>query len=511
MTVNRENTQMRFTRFSVAVLGLAALSAVACSTDLTSLNTNPNSPTSAPAPTLFTAATVSTLGTFNGSFQTLSMTSLFAQHMAQVQYVDEDRGHIRTTTIDGLYAGQYIGPLEDYKKVIDQGDAAVKPNISGPARVMQSWVFQNMTDLWGDIPYSEALGGDVVGGTLKPKYDAQKDIYTGLLKTLTDASVAMGPGISAADPGLGSADPIYKGDVAKWVKFSNSLRARMALRMIKADPAKAATELSAALAAGVISSNADNAMMAWPGDGVYDNPLSANFSTRDDHRVSKTLLDTMIKLGDPRVSIYAQPTKADPTVYAGLQNALDNITVTPFFNTTSRAGAIFYPGATSYGTFGTSAGKKTPSYVLTFAEVSFIRAEAANRGIAGLTPAQAAAFYDAGVTASITQWGGTAAAAATYLAKPGVAYVPGATGLQQIGLQKWVALFTQGTEAWSEWRRTGNPTTILPGPKMYSDVLCWPVRLLYSGNEQTVNAVSLAAAIARQGADTQCTKVWWAK
>ena len=143
---------------------------------------------------------------------------------------------------------------------------------------MQSWIFQNMTDLWGDIPYSEALKGDVVGGPLKPKYDTQKDIYYGLLKTLTDASTAMKAGRN--DPGLGGADPIYKGDIAKWLKFSNSLRARMAMRMSKADPAKATAELSAAFSApgGVMTSNADNAMLVWPGDGVFDNPWAANFA-----------------------------------------------------------------------------------------------------------------------------------------------------------------------------------------------------------------------------------------
>jgi len=180
----------------------------------------------------------------------------------------------------------------------------------------------------------------------------------------------------------------------------------------------------------------------------------------------------MVTLNDPRVPIYAQPTKNDPTKYIGLQNGMDNVTVTPFFNTTSRPGAIFYPGATVYGTFGTAAGKQTPSYIMTAAEVAFIQAEAANRGIGGLTAGQAAAFYNNGVTLSITQWGGTAAQAAAYLAQPGVAYAGGATGLQQIGLQKWISLFTQSTEAWSEWRRTGNPASIKMGPGWLS----WPIR-----------------------------------
>ena len=137
------------------------------------------------------------------------------------------------------------------------------------------------------------------------------------------------------------------------------------------------------------------------------------------------------------------------------------------------------------------------------------QAEAAEKGLAGLTGA--AAYYNAAVMASILQWGGTAAQATAYLARPGVTYVPGATGLKQIGVQKWIALFTQGTEAWSEWRRTGNPASIKMGPSAYSDVLQVPRRLPYASNEQSVNAVRLAAAIARQGADNYATRMWWDK
>jgi hypothetical protein len=117
---------MRFTRFSVALTTVAALSVTACSHDLTGLNVNPNSPTVAPATTLFTQAVTSTVGRFNGSFQTLSMTSLFAQHIAQVQYVDEDRGHIRTTNIDGIFTGVYTAELEDFKKAAEIGKEASK-------------------------------------------------------------------------------------------------------------------------------------------------------------------------------------------------------------------------------------------------------------------------------------------------------------------------------------------------------------------------------------------------
>jgi len=499
--------KIKFTKASVAVLALAT--AVACKTDLTALNTNPNNPTTAPAGPLFTGATRSAAANIWNSFNSLSMTELFAQQIAQIQYIDEDRGAIRPTTLNSLFNNMYVGPLEDYQKIID-GNTAL-PSTSGPATVMQQWIYQNLTDLWGDVPYSEALKGDATDPNFKPTYDAQKDIYYGMLAKLTAASTAMAGGNSAADPGLGSADPIYKGDVTKWIKFSNSLRARMAMRMSQADPAKAQAELTAAFAGGnVFATNSDNAKISWPGDGVYDNPWASNFSTRDDHRMAKTFIDTLVALNDPRLPIFAQPTKADPTKYAGMQNGLDNTYTSTYFNTTSRPGTIFYPGATQYGTYGTSAGKATPDYIMTYAELSFIKAEAAMRSWGGFTPAQAAQFYNDGVTASIQQWGGTAAQAATYLAQAGVAFNP-ANGLAQIGLQKWIALFTQGNEAWSEFRRTGFPASIQPGPKMYPATPGLAKRLLYPPAEAAVNQPGLDAAIARQGADATTTPVWWDK
>lgn len=490
---------MNSTRLPVVLLVAIVTAVTACQNDLTGLNKNPNASTSAPATALFTNGVQAAVGRIGGTGFQLSMTELLAQHIAQVQYVDEDRYVYRSATINGLFSGPSAGELMDLQQVVNLGTAANDPGMVGPARITQTFVFQFMTDLWGDIPYSEALLGG--SGPVKPKYDAQKDIYYGMLKVLTDASAAIGTTNS-----LGAVDPIYSGDPAKWKKFANSLRARLAMRLQKADAAKADAELKAAFAAGGFTSNADNATLVWPGDGSFDNPWSANFGGRDDHRVSKTLIDIMNPLNDPRLKIYAQPVGS---AYVGLQNGLNNATATPQMASTSRPGAIFYPGTTTYGSFGSSSGKKTPTYLMTFAELSFIQAEAANRGIGGLTAGQAAAFYNAGVTASITQWGGSADEAAAYLAQPAVAYQGGSAGLTQILTQKWIALFTQGEEAWSDWRRTGVPSSIAPGPKATTTYI--PRRLTYPANEQSVNLDNLMAAIARQGADSKATRIWWDK
>ena len=142
---------------------------------------------------------------------------------------------------------------------------------------------------------------------------------------------------------------------------------------------------------------------------------------------------------------------------------------------------------------------------MTFAEFSFIKAEAAEKGwISG----SAAQFYNDGITASMKQWGVADADIATYLAQPRVAYAGGAAGLAQIGVQKWISLFTQGYEAWSEWRRTGYPN-LTPALNAKTPDGKLPRRVLYPQTEQSFNNANLQAAISAQGgSDALNQKLW---
>ncbi len=369
--------------------------------------------------------------------------------------------------------------MKDLEAVADKGTEAGKADIHGRARILQPWAFDIMTDTWGDIPYSEALKGDKEGGSIAPVYDAQQDIYDRFFSLPQSTAADLG---STTGSGLGGADPIYVADPLKWQRFANSLHARLALRIVNADPAKANAELTAALAdpEALMKSNDDNAEVVWPGDGINDNPHSPNFQTRDDHRIAKALADTLNALDDPRIAVYAQPTEdseGGTPVYAGIQNGLSTSAAGAFFTSTSRPGSSFYSGATAYGNFGSSANAKTPSYLMVYAELAFIQTDQS--------------------------------AIDAYIAQPGVAYVGGDQGLKQIGLQKWIALFTQGSEAWAEYRRTGNPASLKPGPAAILTEI--PRRVFYSGQEQSTNGANLAAAIARQGPDEMTTHVWWDK
>jgi len=218
-------------------------------------------------------------------------------------------------------------------------------------------------------------------------------------------------------------------------------------------------------------------------------------------------MNAMLANSDPRIPIYAQPTVSDPTKYAGMPNGLSATAAATWFNTSSRPGAVFYPGATAYGNYG-GGGASFPQQILTYAELQFIRAEVANRGIAGLTAGQAQGFYNDAITASLNQWGVTnAGAIAAFLAQPGVAYKGGLDGLKQIATQKWIALYTDGGNAWAEWRRTCQPAGLVPGPAAVVNYI--PRRFRYSVTETSANTDNLAAAVTRQGPDNLGTRVYW--
>ncbi len=489
---------------------------------ITNVNVNPNSPTSAPAAAVFTQAAENTVNQFFGANpMDLRGTEWTSQQLAEAQYPQEDEySRLQGTNTTGTFNAPYTSELENLRKVIAAGQAATQPAVWGPAAVLQTLAFGFMTDTWGDIPYSQALAGDSTGGSLTPAYDAQKDIYSGFFTTLSAVSTALA-GDPASDPGLGSADPIYGGSVGAWQKFANSLHLRDAMRIVNVDPATADAQIKAALSApgGVFTSNADNAQMVWPGDGVFNNPWANNFLTRDDHRMSQTLVNLMVPENDPRTGIYMQPTTcytAPSTTgcpaggtaeYVGMPNGLSQSAATTYLNTASRPGAVFYPGNTAYGTFG-GGGASYPSYLMTYAEVAFTEAEAAERGMGGLAPSQAAGFYNDGIEASMAQWGVTdQVAIASYMAQPDIAYKGGTAGLTQIAVQKWIALYSDGENAWAEWRRTCVPSTAVAGPAALVNYI--PRRYEYSTTEASTNAANLDAAIARQGPDDFATRMYW--
>jgi len=481
---------MSRTRWTPALLATAfIMAAAACDDGLTDTNANPNAPTDVGAQFLLPQAIRTAAEQTFGAGQMLSHTMIWPQHGVQIQYPDEEQGNVRADRMQGYWDGYYSGPLKDIQTVIDKGLAAAEPNIEAIGLIWQAYLFHLVTDLWGDIPYSEALRGEE--GIVAPLYDEQQAVYAGLIQTLKDAVAMLDAG--AADFGAG--DILYGNDLEKWRRFANSLRLRLALRMSDVDPATAQAEFMSAWNAGVFRSNDDNAMVRWVG-APYQNPIFRDWQGRDDHGVSATMIDTLKSFADPRLELYAEPSAQDGE-FRGLQNG---VAVPPL-------SIAWY---SRIGNFWRAGGASTPTALLTYGETLLLAAEAAQRGWIGDDPAT---LYEQGIRANMNQYDAWSPANAptdgeidAYVASARVAY-DAARGREQIQFQQWLALYMNGQEAWANWRRTGVPD-LAPGPDLSTARI--PVRFMYPALEQSLNSANLNAAVSRQGGGLDLvTPVWW--
>jgi hypothetical protein len=227
----------RLTR-TASFIALAAVAASACDDGLTEINENPNTPSRVPSELLFPTAVQSAVNRALGSTLHYDYAATWIQHYAKIQYTNEDRYQLRSTGNDAHWLGFYAGALQDFQGVIAKADSTGEPNKKAAALVMKSWTMGIVTDVWGDVPYTQAnLGLDAIGGdrsVTSPKYDPQQVVYNGLFAELTAAAKMITPSGS----NFGTADLIYGGDMAKWRKFANSLHLRHAMRLSQVDPAK---------------------------------------------------------------------------------------------------------------------------------------------------------------------------------------------------------------------------------------------------------------------------------
>jgi hypothetical protein len=348
------------------------------------------------------------------------------------------------------------------------------------ADILQVYAYYYLVTTFGNIPYTDALTSDIT----QPKYDDAATVYTDLLNRL-DAD------LSSLDETAGSfdaADLMYGGDVAKWRLFANSLKLKMGILIADSDPA--AKTIIEAAAPNVFTSNADNATFNYLEGPPNTNPVWADQvqSGRQDFVVTSFFVDAVKKLNDPRV---------------------------PLFFTTDKNGEYSggkYGGSNNYATFSKPSATlfepANPSVILSYSEVEFYLAEAAARGFT--VGGTAEEHYNKAITASIEEWGGTASQAAAYLERPEVSYATAAGDWKQkIGTQAWIAFFSRGHEAWTEWRRLDVPTLIAPADAV-SGI---PVRLTYSVTEQNLNKANFEAASKALpgGADVVTAKLWFDK
>ncbi|HEY0065986.1 MAG TPA: SusD/RagB family nutrient-binding outer membrane lipoprotein [Flavisolibacter sp.] len=466
-------------KIHICIAAVAALVLGSCNKFDEDININPNIPSRATGTQLIANAqlflpglSASPQGEFN------------AQYLAETQYPGASLYPDGGTSFYGLYQG----PLMNLEAVIKSnslsGNEGPISNQIAVAKILKAYFFWHITDRWGDVPYTDALKGSA---DFTPKYDPQSVIYDSLFRLLKDANAMIVPGAILHDI-------VYRGDMNKWKRLSNTIRMLMALRLSEVDATRASAEFNSALNAdgGIMTSNADNLMFKHLADANNQNYWYGQVvnQNREWWALTETLVNYMNPVNDPRLAVYGKKNNAG--IYKGLE-----------YGTT-----VGLPNTTGVSLMGPAIyAQDAAIHLVTYAQALFAKAEAAKRGWIPGGDAAAKTNYDLAVTESIRQWTGSTTGAAALLATPEVQYNP-ARAMEQIGMQRYVHLFMHGYEAWAEWRRTGYPNNLVtPGGRAI------PTRNSYPPNELFNNADNYREAVQRQfaGQDNLYGKVWWDK
>ncbi len=510
---------MKTIKYSL-LLFLMTFSWVACDVDY---EDNPNEPSVPPTSSLLNNATkvimdASRNAWFEGRFTLPTM-----QYWAQVNYTEEDRYQYRPGLPDTW--STYYRAMENYRLVIKYNtDEATKNDALayGPndgqiavARILLSYTFNMMVDTFGDLPYY-SYGSDNpnfqalnVKEILTPVYAQQKDIYLDILNELKEAAAQLAPLAGKSIEG----DPIYGGDLSKWQKFANSLRLRIALKLLGTSEKSVAEQHINEAKSGAFTSNEDNAALKYETNDVNAAPFYKAYISRTDFAVAypfvtllqgKDLTTTTPKVNpfkgllDPRLAVFAAPNGLGD--YVGMPYGIDSDDTKTFDWESLPGKEILKPDFA------------VP--LMDYSEVEFILSELNNWD---------ETHYKKAVRASLERWG----------VKDGVeafvATLPAATQ-ETVLTQKYIALYMQSHVAWTEYRRTGYPKfLIMPGEKYTETVETKdgektfdyefiplvstndiPTRVVYPGEEANINGANLKEAVSRlQGGDEITSKLWW--
>lgn len=512
-------------------LASMALFFASCDNGFKEMNVNPNASTEVVPGFLFTRAQLSTVSNnYTGAAYLTIGGSM--QHFATYKEVpaagDKYFNYNYSNASWDLYGGTDMttqGAVIDIEQVISAVSTSPEDvNKLSASRIWKAYLFHRLTDLYGDIPYSDA-GKALTEGNFTPKYDEQSAIYADLFKELEESINAF----DASKATFARADLMYGGDIAKWKKFGYSLMLRLGMRLTQVDAVLAKTWVQKAIAGGVITSDSDIAAIAYVDGSITTNRnfiasglMNTDYVTPGGDNVeggkfAKTLIDYLKTTKDPRLNVISVVwTQATPTsayvadtataLQKGMENAAFNSRPADFdsYSEPNPATILKY---------------NAPLLVFTSAEVHLLLAEAAVRG--WYTSTTAEAEYKSAVTSGMKQWSlfGTAGIIADARINAYITANPYKTAgttdeqLEQIGTQKWVALFLEDEyEIFSNWRRTGYPKLV---PTNYPGNLTGgkiPTRFVIPDSEGIYNAENFNAARTRQGGtNTLSSVVWWDK
>lgn len=507
----------------------ALFGAVACE-DFETVNTDPNNPIEVPTNMIMAGVQKQIMDNVYDNWFSGRQCLVYTQYWAQRNYTEEDRYQIRESVNNNYfnYLYQSAANLDEIIKLNSDEATASKMVIYGDnnnqiaaAKILKVWLYQLITDTWGNVPYTEA--SKLLEGVYYPKYDDQQTIYQSLIAELTEAVSLIDESKIAFEGG----DRIFDGDASKWKKFANSLKCRLAIHVSKVDP-NWKKYIADALASGVFQSNADNALYAYSSTapeqcgfyiGYFEDGRNDFTITRPFTDILKGQRDTLNSkthpwegVTDPRLPIYTTPRNEN---YIGMPYGIPSSSVT----STMRNMA---PNWYSFPPLCLNDNFTVP--LMTYAELQFILSEYNGYSVDE---------YKKGIRASLEYWSKLSGTIISSDSEPlntaqvnaYITAVSGTVNAETVALQKYIDLYMNGTESWVEYRRTGYPTQLLkPGEiSIIDEGVSIPFstlsdtkgdiisRVKYPTNESTLNGENFNAAITKlqDGTNNYYSKMFW--
>ncbi|WP_313386985.1 SusD/RagB family nutrient-binding outer membrane lipoprotein [Chishuiella sp.] len=485
--------------------------------------------------------------------------NFFVQQWAETTYTDETKYNLVTRNqprnhFNRMYV-YVIGNLRNAEKSLAEetgNTEAELKNKKATLEILEILAWENIVNTFGNVPYSDAFKGGTERN-FNPTYDDAKTIYTDLISRLNTVIAS----IDDSGTGYTSGDLVYYGNMQKWKETANAIKLRLGLNLADTDPTLAKSTIESAVTSGVYQSNSDSFSFTFDG-GTFTNPVFDNLvaSGRNDFVPSELQINTMITNSDPRLdkwfttlhytlgtvlsselnsetkeltlSLTLEDDEDNPTLSVGdavyksttllgyISTISENKIVinNPRISTIEKDDILGYQDYYKGGIFGSLnpfgsrshlssyfLGSKDPANLVSYTEVSFLLAEAAQRGFS--VGGSAETFYEQAIKASMDEAGVSDADATTYLA----ANPYNATEWKKsIGVQAWVSLFNKAYAGWNFTRRLDYPVLVNPSTSLINTV---PYRMPYSDQEYVLNKTNVDAAAAAIGGDSPSTKLFW--
>ena len=501
-------------KYIILILGLAAIMS-SCLKDITDLNTDPNNPQSVDPQLLFKYSIKRGMGNYLTASH-LEYTGLqhWVMYFASRGGIEPGNEYPSPSGGDSFWSENYIDAMNNAEVIISEAEN--KPemiNMKAGALIWKTYIMHRITDLWGDVPYTDALKGNPEL-EFTPAYDLQKNIYQKMINDLSDA-------VDLFDNSLpfynADSDLIYGGDINLWIRFANSLRLRLAIRISNVDHEFASDIITELQGLPLIESNDQIASFQF--NSVFNKPLFEAGNIRYEEgssyiNPSKFLVDLLVESSDPRTPFLLERTDLSNTFpfideYRGIPNLLAyNSEVWDGYNLDAQLGDPLgqWGDVSRIGLWYMNSTRPFP--IFTYSEVCYLKAEAV---LSGLWIGDASEYTTDGIRSHMEYINQYPHGGITINELQIINYLNSFNNvtLEQIITQKWILFAYENVfEAYADYRRTGYPV-LLDYYENEIDNSIFPKRLRYPYSEFTFNRGNYQNAVSIQGPDNELTHIWW--